>query len=373
MKKSLIALAVAGAFAAPAFAASSNVDVYGTIRMSLDNINSDAANSDRWTINDQTSRFGIKGSEDLGGGLKAVWQIEQQISATDPATLTAAQTGGVAGTTAVDSAFGGAGLRNTFVGVAGGFGTVIIGRHDTPYKLGGSADQFADTSADSQKNGTGIIGRNGFDNRANGTVAYISPEWSGFHFAAAVIPGEEAGPAATAGDANGLMDAYSLVGVYANGPLKMTLGHEKFSGEMSNSALIPNTADKKATKFNVAYKFGDIGVGYTYERSDDAGAGTTALPATAARSTDKAHLASVTYGMGPITLAAQYGKFSDEVAATVTTGQDLSRWTLGAIYNLSKRTNVYAAYNSDNYSNDGAAGGAARDAKTITMGVNTSF
>jgi len=371
MKKSLIALAVAGAFAAPAFAASSNVDVYGTIRMSLDNINSDAANSDRWTINDQTSRFGIKGSEDLGGGLKAVWQIEQQISATDPV-----QTGAAAGTT-VDTAFGGAGLRNTFVGVAGSFGTVIIGRHDTPYKLGGSADQFADTSADSQKGTTGIIGRNGFDNRANGTVAYVSPEWSGFHFAAAVIPGEETGAAPVSNDANGLMDAYSLVGVYANGPLKMTLGHEKFTGEMSNTGVVSatntaNSADKAATKFNIAYKFGDIGVGYTYERSKDAPIVASGTVGTS-RNTDTAHLASVTYGMGPITLAAQYGRFNDEVATGVTTGQDLSRWTLGATYGMSKRTNVYAAYNSDNYSNDGATGGTARDTKTITMGVNTSF
>ncbi|MDD5387818.1 MAG: porin [Gallionellaceae bacterium] len=354
MKKSLIALAVAGAFAAPAFAASSNVDVYGTLRYSLDHVNSDAVNANKWTVNDQTSRFGIKGSEDLGGGLKAVWQIEQQISsATGPLDNAVGGAG--------DTAFGGAGLRNTFVGVAGGFGTVIIGRHDTPYKLGGSADVFADTSADSQKNGTGIIGRNGFDNRAAGTVAYVSPEWSGFHFAVATVPGEQTGTV----NANGLNDAYSMVGVYANGPLKATLGHEVFKKDLAAGG----TNDAKATKFNIAYKIGDIGLGYTYERSNDG--------FTAAQKTDKAHLASVTYGMGPITLAAQYGQFNNEQAYTGAAGgilgktaagsdDDLKRWTLGAIYNLSKRTNVYAAYNSDNYT-------TAKDVKVFTMGVNTSF
>jgi predicted porin len=365
MKKSLIALAVASAVAAPAFAASSNVDVYGTLRYSLDHYNTDAATGDNWTINDQTSRFGIKGSEDLGGGLKAVWQIEQQIAAT-----TAPLAGG--------GAFGDAGLRNTFIGVAGGFGTVIIGRHDTPYKLGGSADVFGDTSADSQKNGTGIIGRNGFDNRVSGTVAYVSPDFSGFHFAAAIVPGE-----GTANAANGLMDAYSLVGVYANGPLKVTLGYENFDKELGNVAgtpavaavttldsggdtvtlspavaavaAVPGAKDKSAVKFNIGYKIGDIGLGYTYERSKDG--------YTAAAQTDTSHLASITYAMGPITLAGQYGMFKDKQ----TSAADLNRTTLGAIYNLSKRTNVYAAYDMENY----GAGGV--DADIITMGVNHSF
>lgn len=353
MKKSLIALAVAGAFAAPAFAASSNVDVYGTVRMSLDNINSSAANADRWTINDRVSRFGIKGSEDLGGGLKAVWQVEQQMQITDPSAADVAVAG------AGGSAFGGAGLRNSFVGVAGSFGTVIVGRHDTPYKLGGSADLFADTAADSQASTSGIIGRNGFDNRANGTVAYISPEWSGFHFAAAVIPGEEGGGAAASNDANGLMDSYSMVGVYVNGPLKVTAGYEKFSGEAQSTA-VTTAADRDAFKLNGSYKFGDITVGLTHERSDDTGAAAT-------HTTDTANLASLAYGMGPITLAVQYGKFNDDTS-TAAGGNDLSRWTLGGIYNLSKRTNVYAAYNSDNNNGTGVA-----DVKTITMGVNHSF
>lgn len=332
MKKSLIALAVASAVAAPAFAATSNVDVYGVLRFSLDNYNTDAATGDNWTINDQTSRFGIKGSEDLGGGLKAVWQIEQQLDATGSPLV-----GG--------TAFGGAGLRNTFIGLAGGFGTVIVGRHDTPYKLGGSADVFADTSADSQKNTTGIIGRNGFDNRVSGTVAYVSPDFNGFHFAVATVPGE-----GTTNTANGLMDAYSLVGVYANGPLKLSLGYENFDKEVG-----AGTNDKNATKFNVGYKIGDIGLGYTYERSKDGYAATS--------ETDTAHLASITYAMGPITLAGQYGKFSDKQ----TSAADLNRTTIGAIYNLSKRTNVYAAYDMENYGSGGT------DADIFTMGVNHSF
>jgi len=367
MKKSLIALAVAGAFAAPAFAASSNVDVYGTLRYSLDH-NDVSGGSTNWMVKDQTSRVGLKGSEDLGGGLKAVWQIEQGIASTSTPTVS----GG---------AFGDAGLRNTFVGLAGGFGTVLIGRHDTPYKLGGSADLFVDTSADAQANGAaGIIGRNGFDNRVAGTVAYVSPEFSGFHFAAAIVPGE-----GTAGAANGLIDAYSLVGVYANGPLKATLGYENFDKELGNIAAVTASAgpdgfdltaddvvaapavaganDKHAVKFNIAYKIGDIGLGYTYERSKD---GFTAA------NSDTAHLASVSYGMGPITLMGQYGKFNNKEANVAAAGaqNDETRWTVGAGYALSKRTNVYAAYNTVDQKNTGAQ---TADVDTWTLGMNHSF
>jgi predicted porin len=74
MKKSLIALAVAGAFAAPAaFAASANVDVYGIMNVALQD--TDASGTDL-QVTDNFSRVGLKGSEDLGGGLKGVWQIE---------------------------------------------------------------------------------------------------------------------------------------------------------------------------------------------------------------------------------------------------------------------------------------------------------
>jgi len=218
--------------------------------------------------------------------------------------------------------------------------------HDTPYKLGGSADLFGDTSADSQKNTTGIIGRNGFDNRTNNVIAYISPDFSGFHFAAAVVPGE----GTTGASAHGLSDTYSLVGVYKNGPLNLSLGHESFSKKPT-----AGTSNKEATKFNVGYKIGDVALGYTYERADQN---------TTDNTKDVSQLASVAYGMGPITLGAQYGKYNDKH----TTDNDLTRWTLGAYYDLSKRTQAYVAYNSDNLKPS-----ASVDTKTFTLGLNHNF
>lgn len=322
MKKSLIALAVAGVVAAPAFAATSNVDVYGTVRMSVDFLDSDTANNDEVRVSDRVSRIGFKGSEDLGGGMKAIWQIEQQIE--------------VAGTWNDTTTGFGATARNTFVGLAGGFGTVIVGRHDAPYKLGGSADLFADTAADAQSS-TGIIGTSGagsFDLRAAGTVAYVSPTFSGLHFAVALVPGE-----GNAGGPQDLADAYSMTAVYANGPLNASLSYQNHD----------EIADESAWKVNVGYTMGDLKLGATYEDQDLVGANDR-----------DAWLVSAAYTMGPIVMKAQYGDRETDGA-----GGDLTRWTIGADYNLSKRTAVYALYNSDDM--------GATDEKTFSLGINHSF
>jgi predicted porin len=303
MKKSLIALAVASAFAAPAFAATGNVDVYGKVRVSL------SAVEGEWGMADQASRIGFKGSEDLGGGLKALWQIESSFNAAGE-------------TENVDTD------RNTFIGLSGGFGTVVVGRHDTPYKLAGSADLFGDTVADSQGSSTGVIGRNSFDLRVDTAIAYISPDFSGFHFAVATVTDNSYDD-----DGDDLNMATSIAGIYANGPLKVTAAFEDHDGGESS------------WKLNGAYTMGDLTLGATYENQEDH---------------DNNWLVSAAYGMGPITLAAQYGSVDMGMDAR----SDGDRWVVGAIYALSKRTNVAVAYMSDD---NIMASGADIDGFTIQM------
>src|SRR5512139_678439 len=175
MKKSLIALAVAGAFAAPAFAATENVDVYGKVHVSVsvfdetvdtgtvDPITGAIVAEHRGTsdlqFSSNASRIGFKGAEDLGGGLAAIWQIESGVN--------------------LDEGSGNWASRNSFVGLKGGFGTVLAGNHDTPLKLVGRAvDLFGDTMADSRN----VMG-GGSDTRAKNVVAYITPSSSGFSVA----------------------------------------------------------------------------------------------------------------------------------------------------------------------------------------------
>jgi predicted porin len=314
MKKSLIALAVAGAFAAPAFAATGNVDVYGKVRVAIED--TDISGQDMAVV-DRVSRIGFKGSEDLGGGLKAIWQIESGLG------------GGASGV-----GTGTLASRNTFVGLAGSFGTFLVGRHDTPYKLGtGSLDPFSDTLAD-YNNGclSGCIDAT-HDYRSPQAIAYISPTWSGFHFAVAGVATNTAANL-NSGDT---LDALSATAVYANGPLFGSLSYQNV--ELGTDAW----------KLGVGYTFGDFKVAALYESVDvDATAG------------DKTTLGlNGTYNMGPIALKAA---FYDQD----NFGTDSTMWALGADYSLSKRTSTYVVFTNNDI--DGAD-----DVSGWAVGLNHDF
>ena len=320
MKKSLIALAVAGVVSAPAFAATSNVDVYGVINIAVED--SDVANTEI-QVSDRVSRIGFKGSEDLGGGLKAIWQIETGLSA-------ATGNDGVGAGTQIAN-------RNTFVGLAGDFGTFVMGRHDTPYKLGtGSLDPFADTIADYNGNYTvntttgaltaATLGMNGVDlvdsvhdHRSPSAIAYISPTVAGVHAAIAVVSTN----ATLLDGQNDTFDAYSATVVYANGPI---------FGSLSYQSANIGAGDSKAMKLGLGYTMGDAKIGFIYEDvNDSVGAGADR----------RSWLVNGVYNMGPIALKAEYGS----VTADVVGGDvDASKLAFGVDYNMSKRTTAYAVY-----------------------------
>jgi len=319
MKKSLIALAVAGAVSAPAFAATSNVDIYGIMNIAIEDLGntpSAATGADtKYTpsVVSNYSRIGFKGTEDLGGGLKAVWQVESALDG----GASYAGAGAVGGTTL--------GMRNTFVGLAGGFGTVLAGRHDTPYKLGtASLDPFADTIADynlGRADGVEVL-MNAHDARVGNALAYISPTWGGFHFAAAVVLANDPTTA------NDTVDATSFTGVYANGPLFGSLSYQNVKD------VVATGSDSKAWKLGLGYTFGDAKVGFIYEK----------VAADTLAKDRKSYLLNGSYAMGPIVLKAAYGKVSDALFSAANDDQDM--WAIGADYNLSKRTSVYFVYAS---------------------------
>ncbi len=367
MKKSLIALAVAGAFAAPAFAATSNVDVYGVLNIAVEDTN---ATNVTPAVLDNTSRLGFKGSEDLGGGLKAIWQIESALGGNGatignnactskaPALTRGAGADGILGnlddvwTAAAPSTScttAGLATRNTFVGLAGGFGTVLMGRHDTPYKLGtASLDIFGDTVADynlGRLNGVQLL-FNSHDARVGNALAYISPTWSGFHFAAAVVAANEA----TATN-NDTIDATSFTGVYVNGPLFASLSYQDVKDAVALGS------DSSAWKLGLGYSFGDAKVGFIYEKVD---ADTTL-------SDRKSWQLNGSYTMGPIVLKAEYGKVSDADFG-ITANADQTLWALGVDYNLSKRTTAYLVYGKGD--SDAAVAAVSLNGAAIAASAN---
>ena len=124
MNKKLVAVAVAGMLAAPlaAQAQTANVTLYGRLNLDAEVINvkqdvvGGGGKQNVFRVMSNSSRLGVRGSEALGGGLSAVFQIESAVGAT---------AGGGLGSTL--------GTRETFVGLQGGWGTVKMGYFLTPY------------------------------------------------------------------------------------------------------------------------------------------------------------------------------------------------------------------------------------------------
>ncbi|MCL2872237.1 MAG: porin [Betaproteobacteria bacterium] len=158
MKKKLIAIAVAGLLAAPllANAQTANVTIYGRINMDVDFISS-ASNSSLGKltrISSNTSRIGFKGTEALGGGLNAIFQVESQF-----------QGDGVnAGTNGMLAS------RDTWLGLQGNsWGAVKLGYMTTPYDDAQAVFGNTNTALTSILQTGALWGQDGPNNRANGS------------------------------------------------------------------------------------------------------------------------------------------------------------------------------------------------------------
>lgn len=390
MNKKLIALAIATAVSAPAMAATSNVDVYGIMSLGVDSVtNNNAAAGDSskrvGRVSDYVSRIGFKGTEDLGNGLAATWQIEQAV------TADGGQTG--AGNSA--STLGSGGLRNTFVGLkSNDLGEVRLGRHDTPYKMAtGSFDPFADTLGDYNNivgaysntvSSTSAANTSGsyFDVRANNTVVYLTPDFSGFSAAASYAFGAETATSGSASTGN----LYSLAAMYAAGPLYLTAAYEKQNfGSASTGTMVPAAtslfaanSSQKAWKLGASYNIMDFTLAAMYEKTDDdMNAGSNLLG-------HRTWFVSGKYQMGAVALKASYANAgSDDQTVNGVLGNDGAKaYTVGADYGFSKRTTVYALYTkisndsgaAYNFVNNGASGiGAGDSVSGLSLGVKHSF
>ncbi|HKO89157.1 MAG TPA: porin, partial [Burkholderiales bacterium] len=169
MQKKLLAAAMAAAFVSPtAFAQGSNVTIYGLLQPSVDFI--DTGDESGTSVQGNTSRIGFSGTEDLGNGLKAIFQIE---------TLVNLNTQGEG--SSQDSLLG---TRDSWVGLSGAFGSFTLGNHQTASVRGTSyLDPFADSIGD-YNDIVGLVRRAGanagFDSRINNSLYYTSPKFGAF-------------------------------------------------------------------------------------------------------------------------------------------------------------------------------------------------
>ena len=354
MQKKLIALAVAGIMAAPMAAQAASVEVYGKVRVSVASIGNDDANaqleSSKLSVTSHSSRIGVKGSEDLGNGLTAVYQAESSVD--------------------MDNGGFGDFDRNTFVGLAGDFGTVVVGQHDTPYKKAtGKVEIFGDTHAD--YNG---LFDSGHDARADNVIAYVSPDMNGFTVFAAyvtdLVDDNLVDTTSTSGTVAQENSAISISGTYKSGPLYAALAVQSL-GERGAANAPSANHDADATKLALGYNLNATDLGFVYEDADGGGS-----------NNDQTRMYfSVKHDMGnDMSLKAAYG-IADDVGNNADTGATFL--ALGVSKDMTKNAEFYALYTAiDNDKNAtfdldavGSAGAAGTGpaASAIAVGVNLKF
>jgi predicted porin len=342
MKKSLIALAVLTA-SGISFAQSS-VTLFGGADLNYRSVES-GTNKFSGMAQDgiYSSRFGVMGVEDLGGGLKAGFHFEGGMN---PDTGTA---GGFNFT------------RKSTVGVMGGFGEVRMGRDYTPlFTVAGIADPFgtngvgssynlanslttnavipnaalagsfataqAASSAPASQVAAGTVYADPNAVRSNNSVAYYSPSFSGFTISAMYGFGTE--------NTNLAKNASAMTSVkaaYAAGKLSVALANQVTKGGVTTTVA----ADTEKWTTNFLAGSYDLGVAKL-------SAGYKTDKASFYADTVKSTILGVTAPMGALTLKASY------VARKLGGDKVGNQTAIGAIYDLSKRTSLYATYSSLN-------------------------
>lgn len=354
MKKSLLALALLGAFAGAAQAQSSVV-LYGNLDAGL------TKRTDQSSMNigkRANNTLGFKGTEDLGNGLKAIFQLEIRY---EPDVGTIEQgAGGV--------------QRPLFqgqsrVGLTGGFGTLRIGRgltayqeasiafepfHGIPAPQGFQADMHV---AGYSSDPLGLPGNSA--NRFSNAVFYNSPEFSGFQINTTIATKEANGAAAIIGRGTALApqypansparaNPYSISVTYKNGPIGLMLANERNAIESEISSVAAYWMVSPATKLMASYQTQDQS--HTRILNQDT----------------KAWVLGANYTVGAGKLLAGYGE------KRVDGLNKVKQLSLGYEYSLSKRTYIYADI-SNKHGAPPVAPSTKRSVNFYSLGVNHSF
>ncbi|RQO54343.1 porin [Paucibacter sp. KBW04] len=311
MKKIALVAALA-AVAAPAAFAQSSVTLWGRINTSVES--QKVADQDRKAVvQNNSSRLGFKGTEDLGGGLKASFLLEHGLNSDDGK--------------ATNTAFWN---REAAVQLSGSFGTVKLGRW-TNGSYFATADYVSmhnhdtGTSSDALYSGVGWTESN--------KVGYFTPNYGGFTAEITAHAGE-----------NVDKRAFDLSANYDQGPLHLGFGYS-------------NQGDANQYAIRGLYELGAFTFGGYYQRED---IGTGAKP------TRNIGRVSAMYTMGA-------SEFHVNVGGTESGGaygsNGAKQYTLGYNYNLSKRTKVYGFYTAI----DSTANNKVGDFDSVAVGVRHNF
>ena len=339
MKKSILALAALATLAAAgAASAQSSVTVYGRLDASVGSERIDGTSTTRlFSGNLTTSRLGFRGTEDLGGGLKANFQLEGQLNVDEG---TGRATGG--------------GLnfaRASWVGLSGGFGAVRLGLTDSPYKdiydMGVSNNlfdsEFTPTKIAYLSGDVGTAsGVSDYSSRLSNMIRYDTPRFGGF--SASLGYSLDENPANSS-------DTTALNLRYRAGKLDVGVA---FQNQANNTLAL----DRDFTVLSASYDFGVAAVSGQYQITDQANG-----------LEDRDYAIGVNFPLGKFNLSAGYAKGKSELNG-LSSG-DGKAFAIGATYTMSKRTRLYAGLLDGDV--DNGSGAQARERRLYAVGIRHDF
>ncbi len=364
MNKKLIAAAIAAGLAAP-MSANAAPTVYGHLQAeissedrTLSTIDTDPTTAglqgnvtdgrvvqggggrfqeDIGVDDNKRGRLGVKGSEDLGGGLKAIYKFEWQVDTTDGNPND--------------------GSRESFVGLKGGFGQVELGRVKSPYKYYGGVkyDPFVTTEIEARRYGgmsTGDYGQNGFLSR---TLAYQG-KFGMVNIRATYAPSEQDGEDGDLGFGIKFGDKMWEAG--------FAWAHDEDTNNSTGTGATDESFD--AMKIFGKVKFGNMAVRGQYEMLEEEQAGAAA--------DQEGDIIFLGFDMkfGKTSLHIQAAEGTWEVSGSPD--QESEYLAIGVVHKFSKKTRVFAGYGDmsvDNMNN--TAGGANGDRDALTVGMRIDF
>jgi predicted porin len=279
-----IAVVLLSSLSLSAFAA--DVEVYGKANISLQS--SDEGEGSFTEVKSNASRIGLKGTHDLGEGLSVIYKAEFQVDLDGDSAK---------GNSITD--------RNQYVGLAGGFGEVLLGKNDTMLKQSqGKVDLFSDLNGDIKSLWKG-------ENRMADTLSYKSPKFNHFQVGVTYI----------AEDAVDAENGVSVAIFYGDAKLKK-------SAVFASVAVDSDVKGYDITRATLQGKVVGVVLGaivQSQEKIDGSGE-------------MDGFMVSAKYKMNKITFKGQYQ------AADFNDGDDKSGITLGADYSLAKSTKLYTFY-----------------------------
>lgn len=366
MNKKLMAVAVAGALAAPAaaFAQASNVQIYGRAHLGIDNYQATGATAGsaadfraRNRVYDQGSRLGFTGKESLGNGMRAIFLMESGVNIDTGTTVGQNQAAISPATGNSNRDAGTLSSRVGYVGLEGdSWGQLTFGKNNVWWGSS-TIDQFGANYVNvSPQFTSGIFGR-GMSvgvSRVSNVMQYATPTWNGMNAVLSYSPSNALGQgqeSSVAGaNVNGKLYGFTVDGAF--GPIKA--GWDWTRNYANTSTVTGTQAYTTGNKARVGWTYAPGGqvmlVWVGSKVQDTGGIGGAAVADPAASSLQQSGIMiGVEHMIGNIQLLAQLGKvgnISGCSTASLCLNTNASTTLLAGRYLLSKRTAAYVSYNS---------------------------